>query len=236
VAASDLPLVLEAIGHLDLELERLTHQASDLVAPSSIGDRASTAIGFRKAIERSNRALCALRERVLDSTSRLTLPRFESALRARTSVLQVQLHELTLAEADSATRLWPCGRFGSLVDVSAHVLDRLGRVNAMWLEARRSLGADEDGADHRRLIAAVAQAERDLIAIGRDIDLISFLAAGASVAPVRFRLACRVIAALFEVPLGPLTPRVARGPSLARHLAPHVTTFTAAAPSEEDDQ
>jgi len=232
VAASDLPLVLEAVGHLDHELSNLSRSVSMLGGAASDG-HVSTVATLHTGVDRAHRAMYALRDRILDSSLELSMERFEGAFRARSAVLQVQLQLLKRAESEVTHRLWPSGRFTSFVEFSAFLLDRLGRVNAGWIADRCEASADDEQVDHRKLIAAVAKAERALIAIGNDCDVISLLAVGASVTSTRFRTACRMIAALLSVPLAPLEPRVAHQSSLAGKLAPHAVTF---APSKEDEQ
>lgn len=163
-----------------------------------------------------------VRERVLDSTSELSVDRRESSYRARAVVLRLQLQELRLAESEVVQHLWPApGRFHSLDDMSSFVCDRIGRVNAGLVTARHEVAKD----DHRALIAAVAKAEYQLVEIGRDHDLVCFLAAGAAMTSPRFRTACRVIAALLGVPLA-----TERSPALA--LDPPASDATSN--SEED--
>jgi hypothetical protein len=238
VAATDLPLVLEAVGQLDQELTRLTRQAAALAAPLAAPDHVSTIANLRRALERATRAMNSMRERVLDSATELTVDRFESAFRARTIVLQIQLQTLKLVEPQVAHRLWPStGRFQSVDDVSVFLLDKIGRLNAGWSEARRLLKNGDAEPDYRALIAAVATAEHELIAVGKNSDLISFLAAGASLTSEDFRTACRVIAALLDVglaPLAPITERSIRAPSLTRRLASHSATFSTLIEYEED--
>jgi len=203
-----------------------------LVGPA-LGGRISTVATLHTGIDRAHRAMHALRERILDSSLELTVERFEGAFRARAVVLQVQLQDLKRAEPEVAHRLWPAGRFTSCVEFSSFLLDRIGRVNADWLDDRRDASERDEQLSHRRLIAAIAKAERALIAIGNDCDVISLLAVGASVTSTRFHTACRVIAALLAVPLAPVTSRAVRRPSLAGRLAPHAVTFT---PSSEDER
>jgi hypothetical protein len=238
VAATDLPLVLEAVGQLDQELTRLTRHAAALAGPLSPRDRASTVTSLRAALDRANDAIRSMRDRVLEGATELTVERFESAFRARTIVVQIQLQALKHAEPEVAHRLWPApGRFQSVDALSSFLLDRIGRLNATWSEERRELKSRGDNAEYRALIAAVVTAERALIAIGTDSDLISFLAVGASLTCEEFRVACRVIAALLDVPLAPLTPitqRSIRAASLARRLAPHGANFSALTRSDED--
>jgi hypothetical protein len=241
VAATDLPLVLEAVGQLDHELVRLTRQAAVLAGPLAPRDHVATVTNLRRALDRANRAMHSMRERVLDSATELTVDRFEQAFRARTIVLQIQLQTLKIVEPEVAHRMWPSGgRFQSVDDVSVFLLAQIGRLNASWSETRRSIKSKKVEPDFRALIAAVATAERDLIAIGKDHDLISFLAAGASLTCDDFRTACRVIAALLDIALAPLTPiteRSIRAPSLARRLASHAPTFSAPAePGDERDE
>jgi len=231
VAATDLPLVLEAVGQLDHELVRLTRQAAVLTGPLAPRDHVATIANLRRALDRANHAMRSMRERVLDSATELTVDRFESAFRARTLVLQIQLQTLKILEQEVAHRLWPSsGRFQSVDDVSVFLLAQIGRLNAGWSEARRLLTGKASEPDHRALIAAVETAERDLIAIGKDHDMISFVAAGASLTCEDFRTACRVIAALLDIalaPLPPITRRSIHAASLARRLASHAPTYSA---------
>lgn len=234
---SDLPLVLEAVEALGAELARLTQQATSLGGVLSARERAATVTKLRRAQASVNRALAAVRDSVLESADELSIERFESAFRARSIVLQLQLQRLKQIEPQVAHRLWPAsGRFKSVDDVSAFVLDRIGRLNAAWSEERRGVRQNHSP-DSPTLIAAVARAEHALIAIGKDSDVASFLAVGASLTCEEFRTPCRVIAALLAValaPLAPITRRSLHASSLARRLARHAATFSIPADNEED--
>jgi len=230
-----VPLLLEAVEQLDAELLRI-HRGTCAVAASP-GEHLATVTNLSRAVKRASRALRSVRENVLDSAAELTIDRFESAFRARTIVLQLQLQTLKQLEPQVAHRLWPAsGRFQSVDDVREFLLDRIGRLNAHWAEDRRAHARDDERPGYRVLVAAVAKAERALTAIGEDSDVISFLAVGASLTCEDFRTACRVIAALLDVQLAPIpsiTLRSLRAPSLARRLAPHAT-FSTFDDTEED--
>lgn len=210
VAASDLPLVLQAVGELDRELTQLTRHASVLDTPVPTRDYATILRKLRASVGRTSHAMGLVQERVLDSTSELSVDRLASSYRGRAVVLRLQLQELRLTEPEVVQHLWPApGRFHSLDDMSSFVCDRIGRVNAGLVAARHDAAKD----DHRALVAAVAKAEHQLLEIGRDNDLVCFLAAGAAMTSPRFRTACRVIAALLGVPLAPEhSPASALGP------------------------
>ena len=237
VAASDLPLVLEAVGNLDQELERLTRHASALGASLTAHDQRAAASKLYKAITRATYAARSIRNSVLDSATELTIDRFASAFRARTVVIQIQLKVLAHVEPQIAHRLWPSpGRFTSVAEVGAFLLEGLGRANAQWHDGRRAIHADEGGAAHNLLLVAAASAERCVIELGRDTDLALFLAAGASLTCDEFRTPCRVLAALLDVPLAPLaraTERSLRASTLAHRLSPFPATFSTAVDAEE---
>ena len=236
VAASDLPLVLEAVGNLDQELDRVTRHATALGASLTAHDQRAAASKLYKAITRATYAARSIRNSVLDSATELTIDRFESAFRARTVVIQIQLKVLAHVEPQIAHRLWPSpGRFTSVAEVGAFLLEGIGRANAEWHDGRRAIHADEGGAAHSALLVA-ASAERCVIELGRDADLALFLAAGASLTCVVFRTSCRVIAALLDVPLAPLaraTERSLRASTLAHRLSPFPATFSTAVDGEE---
>src|SRR3569833_2844635 len=200
VAATDLPRVLEAVGNLDQELERLTRHASALGASMTAHDQRTAASKLYKAITRATHAARSIRNSVLDSATELTIDRFESAFRARTIVIQIQLKVLAHVEPQIAHRLWPSpGRFTSVAEVGAFLLEGLGRASAQWRDGRRAIHADEGGAAHNLLLVAAASAERCVIELGRDTDLALFLAAGASLTCDEIRTPCREIVVFFVV-------------------------------------
>ena len=86
-----------------------------------------------EAFTKVQTSMRSLRAHVVDSAAALTAEWHESALRARTALVLVQLAELKACEHEVAReeRL-QTGRFQGLRDVDTFLLDRIGRVNATW--------------------------------------------------------------------------------------------------------
>lgn len=123
-----------------------------------------------------------------------SVERWEDALRVRTAIVAQQLAELKAAASDLAGGFWPVAGFASIADVTSYLSREIGRANAVHL-SRRRVGLD----DHEALEMVVA-AEATIDAIGREPAVVAFLAKGASVEAMRFKFACRMLIALFDVP------------------------------------
>jgi hypothetical protein len=184
-----------ALGHADL---MIAHERLNVNVMRSMRDSLETAFS----------TLSVLRERVLTGSVGATDSLRETSLRERSAAVVSQVAELRIAETDVAVygRDLLGGRFHSLLDVTLYVLNGVTAANNRRLDAR--LAVDEAGTDVFSLGAsreayqfALEDAERDFLAIGHDPDFVRFLEAGAWVPSEPFRMACRVIAMLFEVPV-----------------------------------
>jgi len=232
VAGSVLPILLQALGELEQEL---TRHAAVLLGPAIELDRSASAARLRLSLGRLKTATEAMRDRILESATELSVDRIESAYRARSRSLQIQLQELWIAAPDVEHLMWP-GRFQSLGDVSAYLLEAIGRVDATWLEHRRFAGDVSPSCRPRTLIHAAAAAESALLAVGRDADLVSFLSAGVTVGSEPFRTACRVISALLNVTPVAIASHTLRNPSLVGRISLSAVTFASTSLTDEEER
>jgi hypothetical protein len=164
---------------------------------------------MRASLEAAISTTLALREQILSGAIGGTDALRGTVLRERAAAVVMQVAELRLAETEVAIygRELFTGRFRSLLDVTLFILNRITQVNDRRLSAQ--LAAEEYvGNDVLTLSArreqyafAIDQAEHDFAAIGTDPDLLRFLEGGAWVPSEPFRIACRVIAMLFDVQL-----------------------------------
>ncbi len=232
MAGSVLPILLQALGELEQEL---TRHAAVLLGPAIELDRSASAARLRLSLGRLKTATEAMRDRILESATELSVDRIESAYRARSRSLQIQLQELWIAAPDVEHLMWP-GRFQSLGDVSAYLLEAIGRVDATWLEHRRFAGDVSPSCRPRTLIHAAAAAESALLAVGRDADLVSFLSAGVTVGSEPFRTACRVISALLNVTPVAIASHTLRNPSLVGRISLSAVTFASTSLTDEEER
>ena len=232
MAGSVLPILLQALGELEQEL---TRHAAVLLGPAIELDRSASAARLRLSLGRLKTGTEAMRDRILESATELSVDRIESAYRARSRSLQIQLQELWIAAPDVEHLMWP-GRFQSLGDVSAYLLEAIGRVDATWLEHRRFAGDVSPSCRPRTLIHAAAAAESALLAVGRDADLVSFLSAGVTVGSEPFRTACRVISALLNVTPVAIASHTLRNPSLVGRISLSAVTFASTSLTDEEER
>jgi hypothetical protein len=186
--------VLEALERVDAELRRIHATVRNFVAwPDAARDEAQNAFATLRrafAITRETRAEVLDPERLAHS-ARVR----ESSLRARTVVLAMQLSELEHF-ANTAANLEPTAFAEDVTCFRAHVLRHVGVVNARWSLATRALATDDDEIVGRLLDVA----EAEFLALGRDPATVRFLARGISHEHQVVAMACRVVAALLEVP------------------------------------
>jgi hypothetical protein len=197
-----LALVLEAVGQLERELELVRGYAD--ARSYALGDPLAD---IRRVLACATGTVGILRDRLL--SSELSLEGQAAGLRARSTTILMQLVELVRAEPEVASRLWPAlGRFQSVRDVSAYLVDRLTKIDTTWWTDYRAIGRERSTrAEIRRreYQRAFVLADEAITSIGRDADLACFLAAGAAVSSRSFSTACRVLAALLDVPLASRT-------------------------------
>lgn len=165
---------------------------------------------MRASLEAAISTTLALREHILTGAVGGTDALRGTVLRERAAAVVMQVAELRLAETEVAIygRELFTGRFRSLLDVTLFILNRITQVNDRRLTAQLAAEDCLAGNDVLTLSArraqyafAIDQAERDFSAIGTDPDLLRFLEGGAWVPSEPFRIACRVIAMLFDVQL-----------------------------------
>jgi hypothetical protein len=206
VGSSQQVLVLEAVvrldheltsalGHLDLLRSRTTELLNTLRA------RICTVVDATREV----------RERVLACGDETAIEDGESVLHARAALVAVQLAELREVERELApTALEPEARFRTVPELSAYLLDHIGRVNARWLQERRDLKAapHDDASYNAHYHVVLDNAEHGFAAIGKDPDVRRFLRIGSFSDSKRFRLACRTIATALDLPSVPELPRL----------------------------
>jgi hypothetical protein len=208
VGSFNLPLVLEAVAQLEVEVSNIGRCSDDLVTSASVVAAPVTVLKIRGAHRRAERAIDTLRSRLLDDASdEPSREHREWTFRARAIVLALQMPELKRYEREVGTRLWPArGRFASIAELCSYILERIGEINGRWLVDRRAIdvvGCDGEAARERAYLGALTEAERGLCNIGMEPDVACLLAAGAAMSSVGFRTACRVVAALLGVSLAP---------------------------------
>jgi hypothetical protein len=204
---SNLASALEAVAALDRDLSVAIEQAEVLAAHTYMDARNLWAL--RRSLERTIMNARGLREELLGVAGDESEHYHEVSLRERTAAIVVRLADLARAEyetEDEADQLY-VGRFARLVEVSTHLLDRLGRLNEDCFRARvavdtwRAPKASEGSDGHDAYRQALASANEQLTLIGHDPDLAHFLRAGAAVASEPFRAGCLAIASVLEVPI-----------------------------------
>ena len=213
VASPDLAFVLDGIAQLDRGLTVAVGHADMLAAHGFAAMR--TCSELRQVLEESLLGTRRLREQVLLFIGTDVDRCLELVLRERTAALLMRLADLALAEHEvlGYARALYTGRFQRLVDVSTYLIARVGELNESWFTARIDLDTwatdveREAATDRFRLV--LKHAERGFAAIGRDPDVGRFLRVGARVPSVPFRLACRVLATLLELPLDLRPPEAA---------------------------
>jgi hypothetical protein len=221
VAPSNLSPFIEAVEQVTRTLTiALAH--SDLMFAHGFAD-VNALRGLRHALEDAYSKLVALRAEVLAGNLGPADVHRETSLRERTAAVVMQIAELRISESEVAIYGHDMfsGRFRCLLDVTLYVLSRITHVNECRLHARLDSDAAQWNtnpvviAAHREAYQfALDDAEHEFCEIGRDPDLIRFLEAGAWVPSEPFRIACRVIAMLFDVPL--THKRVAHASSIPR--------------------
>jgi hypothetical protein len=178
-----LDSVLEQLLHLERELALVQARLTELMLGGGRDLEPLTLI-----VGHVVSTVALLRERVLESAvAEPTVERRSSALHSRLCIVAMQLHELAASEPDVAAPLWTAGRFRSVRDLVEYVTAALAHIDASQLGA----------------MPAIDAAEAAWNALGGSADLSCFLAAGASVACVRFRNACRMLAGVLGVALAP---------------------------------
>ena len=191
--------MLEAVAQLDRSLARVLGHVD--VFASSRADHVVASL--RNALALVMSTMQDLRERVLVSADDLAWECADSVLRARSAVIALQLAELQHVRSDVSARAFLAGRFRSVEEFSAFLLDEIGRVNSSRLREMRDLRQSPNARDESLQHVVIDNAEHALLAIGRNPDVEAFLTIGARVATRRFRIACLTIAAVLELPLAP---------------------------------
>lgn len=205
----NLSLCLEAIYQLDRELGQFAVHVEGLVTSNRHLEVDPTVGSLRQTHRRGVEALDRLRDQLLDRpTNEGWLDHRERTLRTRGALIVLQLADLKHYERAVANRLWSrAARLRSVDEVSTHVLERITAISGAWNRERKRIDGTGEPEEIQRAeyLAALSVADRGFVAIGRDSDVATFLAAGASVAVSEFRNGCRVIAALLEIELAPIS-------------------------------
>lgn len=192
----DVALVLEAAELLDSELMNIHYRLRDLAAWPRECDVASIRVSLRAVLLLTR----GLRDQAL--AARLNTGSTElraASLRARGVVVALQVSVLERAIETST-----CGVEATAVTKAAfarfseRLLGYVGRINASWiLEANRLPRAARADFD-----SVLDRAEEGYSALGRDEELVAVITRGCADRPGVVSSACRVLAAILEIPLG----------------------------------
>ena len=191
--------MLEAVAQLDGSLARVLGHVDLFV--SSRGDHVVASL--RNALALVMSTMQDLRERVLVSADDLAWECSDSVQRARSALIALQLAELQHVRSDVPARVFLAGRFRSVEELSAFLLDEIGRINSSRLREMRDLRQSPNARDESLQHVVLDNAEHALLAIGRDPDVQAFLTIGSRVDSRRFRIACLTIAAVLELTIAP---------------------------------
>lgn len=188
----DVALVLEATEWLDSEIMNIHHRLRDVSAWPCESDLASIRVSLLTLLTLTR----GLRNRAVAATLHQGSTDLRAAvLRARALVVATQLSILSGAinasERRGASRL----TVEQVAVFSRRVLDGIGRINATWAIGATSVAGPED------LESVMARAEVGYGAFREDEDVVSFVRIGATVETGVVRSACRVLAAVLEIPV-----------------------------------
>jgi hypothetical protein len=172
--AGQLAVVLEHVDHISQELQ-LLYAHIDAALQRIPVDVAL----LRRLMSSLECSVASLRRQAIAGGGEHSR---ELALRARINVVVGQIQQLADARGE-LDDIWPSGRFKSMTDVAARILRGFAEV----LSAASTNHLDA--------------AEHAMEVLARDADLACFIGAGASLASARVRLACRTIAAMFDIAL-----------------------------------
>ena len=232
-------LIVSTLLALEQQLVELRRHAEELAATfgrGRLGPAVAATGNLRRGFDLLAVAITSLKPHVIafdgealgDTVGSLG----ELALRAATMVAVVQLGRLTEAIPRAAghanTHAWFAGRFHGIDEVARFIRDELDRIHGSWTPYRCDERAAPPGGEglvgeqrRTRYRHAVREAQRALIALGRDPGVAHFLREGAACADwPEVHTACTEIAAvlnlqldaepdrrLFEVPPAPVRPR-----------------------------
>lgn len=124
----------------------------------------------------------------------------ECALRARMNIVVRALYALKQNERWMSRAAF-AGRFRSLRDLSAHVIDEVAQIHQRWLEQRAPRQSLDVPSLRTLAYAALDDAEIAFERLGRDSDLEHFMRVGASSACEAIATACREMAITVGVAL-----------------------------------
>lgn len=193
-------LALDTAGRLDRDLATLAAYVDDLRDRLHGDSRGSLLVN---ALARIIVTAQLLRTQALDAAvapESASIEIHERAMRSRMSVVARALFALKQNERWlSLTN--SVGRFQSLRDFSAHVIDQVAQIHCRWLEGRGSEQRLDPAAQRALAYAALDDAEITFERLGRDADVEQFLRAGASNGCAAIQTACRELAATFGLAL-----------------------------------
>jgi hypothetical protein len=191
----DVALVLEAAELLDGELMNIHRRLRDLTAWPRESDFASIRVSLLTLLTMTR----GLRHQAVAATEQTGSADLRAAvLRARALVVATQLSLLsrdfeTHERRDSGRQL-TCEQLAAFTH---RVLGGIGRINATWASDAKAT------ADRRDIEAALDRAEASYAALGEDSEVASFVRMGVRTEVGVALSACRVLAAVLELPIEP---------------------------------
>jgi hypothetical protein len=192
----DVSLVLEATEFLDCELMNVHRRLRDLSAWPRESDLASIRVSLLTLLTLTR----GLRNDAVAATLHSGSTDLRGAvLRARALVVATQLSVLTQAIEAREAREGQKGLTSERLSAfNRRVLGAIGRINATWaIEAEAAVTPAE-------LDLVLSHAEAGYGAFRDDAEVAAFVLVGSTVDTGVVRSACRVLAAVLEVPIGSL--------------------------------
>lgn len=197
VASSYSVLALDAAGQLDHELAAVAGHLDSLRERFRDDARMGPLLHSLRSVAAAALTVHQLRKHLAHATSNeadAPIDIYERALRARWSVVFRAVHALSHFEHDTPPGAF-IGRFKSVRDVVAHLVDQLAEIHVRWNQQRRLHERLDLVTRHALAYAALDEAEIAFECLGRDLALRHFLrVAGGSASP-SVRMGCREIAA-----------------------------------------
>lgn len=197
VASSYSVLALDAAGQLDFELAAAVGHLDSLRERFRDDARMGPLLHSIRTVAAAALTVRQLRKHLAHATSdeaHAPIEIYERALRARWSVVFRAVHAISHAEQD-APRAAFIGRFLSVRDVVAHLVDQLAEIHVRWNQQRRMHLRHDVVTRHALAYAALDEAEIAFERLGRDFALRHFLRVSIRSSSPSIRMGCREIAA-----------------------------------------
>lgn len=197
VASSYSVLALDAAGQLDQELAAAAGHLDALRERLRDDARMGPLLHAIRTVTAAALTVHQLRKHLAHATSHeadAPIEIYERALRARWSVVFRAIYALTHCEQDMPHAAF-IGRFKSVRDVVAHLVDQLAEIHVRWNQQRRLHERLDLVTRHALAYAALDEAEIAFERLGRDLALRHFLRIAAGSTSPSVRTGCREIAA-----------------------------------------